>query len=386
MTVPHICHVFSSFEAGGAELRTIQIINSLGSDFRHTIIATDRRYGARDRVAAHVDVTFVEPPAGKGRLLYGLAFKAALQRLKPALLTTYNFGAIDAVVGARLGKICPVVHAEDGFGPDEAVRLKQRRVLARRVVLRNIFATVVPSRTLWRAAVTRYRLPRARVRFIPNGVDVARFRPRRDRSWRRAHGIPDTAVLVGFVGALRPEKRLAHLLRAVSQLGRADVRVALVGDGPCRRELQALAASLGLHDRVLFAGSVTDPSPAYASFDVFAMSSSIEQMPIALLEAMASGIAALGTDVGDTAEMLGDTPVCVVPRDDLEAYTDALATLTSNVALREDLGAHNRKRCVSEFSDTRMLAEYRQLYGAALADDRSIVVGGAFSGRDYARG
>jgi glycosyltransferase involved in cell wall biosynthesis len=300
-------------------------------------------------------------------LWYALALKAELQRLQPSLLATYNWGAIDAVLAARLGRICPVVHAEDGFGPDEAVSLKRRRVLARRFVLRNVFATVVPSRTLWSAAIHQYQLPESRVRLIRNGVDLARFRPNLNRSWRRARNIPDNDVLIGFVGALRPEKRLDHLLLAFSSVARRPARLAIVGDGPCRNQLGDLSRSLELADRVVFAGHMTDPAPAYASFDLFALSSVTEQMPISLLEAMATGTAAVCTDVGDVAEVIGDSPFpCVVPVDDLGAFKQALSTLVSDAWLRRRLGDHNRRRAEANFCERRMLAEYRQLYGSAI--------------------
>ncbi len=376
MVPPHLFHVFSSFETGGPEIRTVGIINALGSQFRHTIMAADGRAGARHRLAANVTATVLPPPPGKGKLTYALAFRSVLRQLGPSVVATYNWGAIDAVLGARLASI-PVIHAEDGFGPEEADGLMTRRRLARRLLLRKAFATVVPSRTLLNIALNEYKLPSSRVRLIPNGVDLHRFRPGNTREWRRVVGVPDEVILAGFVGALRPEKRLDHLLRAVARCRGEHLRVAIVGEGPCRAELETLARQLAIGDRVIFTGEVTDTALAYSAFDLFVMSSSTEQQPISLLEAMASGLPALCTDVGDCRIMLDDASGSVtVMRDDLDAYADVLERLVADQPWRVALGRRNRQRCEANFSHQRMLREYAALYteaassGAGSADGR----------------
>ncbi len=132
----HICHTFSTFVCGGPQVRTADIINALGPRFRHTIVAVDNRFDARSLINESALVNYVAPPAGKGGLAYPLAFRKLLLRVRPDLLVTYNWGAMDAVVGGQLAGRCPIVHTEDGFGPDEAKGLKSRRVWTRRFALR----------------------------------------------------------------------------------------------------------------------------------------------------------------------------------------------------------------------------------------------------------
>jgi glycosyltransferase involved in cell wall biosynthesis len=359
----HLCHVFSSFCPGGAEVRTITIINALGPAVTHTIIATDGRYDAADRLSPDGRVTLVPPPSGKGGLLYGLALRRTLAAIRPDLLLTYNWGAIDAVIGGVLGRVCPIVHAEDGFGTDEVVRLKRRRVWTRRIFLNAITRTVVPSTTLLHVAREQYRLPAHKVQYIPNGVDLRRFAPSGDRSWRAEQGIADEAVVFGFVGALRPEKRLDYLLKAFAQSRVANARLVIVGDGPCRTALEAEAADLALGESVVFAGPLLDPAAAYAAFDVFAMSSVTEQMPIVVLEAMATGLPVIGTDVGDTANMLGSTAAdTVVHVDDMNAYVETIRRFARDRSLRDSVGARNRQRAEREFDLALMIRRYVKLY------------------------
>ena len=364
----HIFHVFSTFCAGGPQVRTCTIMNALGQQFRHTVMATDGNFSALEKIAPDVRCSPLAPPPGKGSLLYARELSRSIRTVKPDLLITYNWGAMDAVLASRLSPVCPVIHAEDGFGADEADRLKRRRVWTRRLALGRIQALVVPSRTLMNIALGRYRVSEEKVLWIPNGVDIGRFRPGRNADWRRAWKLPDDAVVFGYAGRLGAEKNLSMMLRAFAGMGRADARLVLVGEGPCRAELEQLAAELGIAQQVVFAGPVTDTAPCYQAFDVFLMSSFTEQMSIALIEAMASGLPVVSTRVGDSDEVLGSPgPECVVSSGDLEHYTRCLAGMYLDAGLRARLGAGNRERCVRYYSLEKMISDYRDLYSRVAA-------------------
>lgn len=357
--VPHILHVFSTFVPGGQQVRTAVIISALGAAYRHTIMAMDGRFGAEKRIRNGARITLRPPPARKN--VFSLA--GAIREVAPDLLITYNWGAIEATAAGRFFSRCPVMHAEDGFGADEASGPKLRRALARRVVLNRIRMTVVPSRTLLRVALTKYCLATQKVKFIPNGVDIEQFQPRRDAVLRKTLAVAEDEVLFGFVGHLREEKNLALLLRGFAGANPAKGRLMLVGDGPCRAGLETLARELGIAEKMILAGHVEDTSRLYAALDVFVMSSDTEQMPLALLEAMACGLPAVCTDAGDTAAMLGETPV---PLGSVADYAEALRRLAADAGSRAALGAKNRRRAVELYSLDRMVAEYAALYAGAL--------------------
>jgi glycosyltransferase involved in cell wall biosynthesis len=353
------------------EARTCVLMNALAGGapeggFRHTITATDGNFAASRRLDPGVDFTIVPPPAGKGGLLYPLRLASLLRTIAPDLLITYNWGAFDAVLAAALDSICPVIHSEDGFNPDEVCGLKSRRVWSRRLLLNQVAAVVMPSHTLENIALNAYKLRPALVHWIPNGIDAARYGAGSRASWRAEWGVGPGEFLIGSVGRLAPEKNLGLLLRAVAASRIAGIRVVLAGSGPCRAELEALAAQLGLGARVTFPGFIADPASCYAAFDLFAMSSATEQMPLALLEAMATGLPAICTAVGDSAEILAHPgwPAIVEPGD-LDGYTRALSALHADAKLRGDLGARNRARCIEAYSLERMVERYRKLYLSA---------------------
>lgn len=360
----HIFHVFSTFAVGGPQVRTTQMMNAWGERFRHTIFAMDGQYAAREKIAAGVPVEFGESSERGLRRVREIVRCVRAER--PNLLLTYNWGAIEVALGTQLFTRCPVIHLEDGFGPDEAHGLKKRRVRTRRVVLRGTYATVVPSRTLFEIARNQYCLPERKIRYIPNGADTTRFQPGRNTEWRARLGIAPDALVIGSIGALRPEKNLELLVRAFAVAAIPGSALVVIGEGNCRADLERLAGELKLDGRVFFPGGVADPAPCYGAFDVFAMSSKTEQMPMSLLEAMACGLPAICTDVGDSRHLLDtpDAPV-IVPSGNVEAYAAVLRAMAENPELRAGLGERNYRRCVKEYSFSRMLEGHGELYGEA---------------------
>src|SRR5262249_33719656 len=141
------------------------------------------------------------------------------------------------------------------------------------------------------------------------------------------------------VAALRAEKNVARLLRAVAAV--PGCRLVIVGDGPERPALAALAAGLGIADRVSFAGHQAETPDFYARFDLFALSSDTEQMPLSVIEAMASGLPVAATDVGDVRQMLTAENAPFVTALDDSALAAAIGALAADGALRRRLGAAN---------------------------------------------
>jgi glycosyltransferase involved in cell wall biosynthesis len=173
--------------------------------------------------------------------------------------------------------------------------------------------------------------------------------------------------VVATVAALRAEKNLGRLLRAfAAATGARPARLVIVGDGPERAGLEALAAELGVAQRVSFLGHIADPAPLYAGFDLFALSSDTEQMPIAVIEAMAAGLPVAATDVGDVRAMLAEANApWLGPRDDA-ALTSSLGALLDDAALRSRIGAANRARALQAFDQERMFAAYAALFDGEL--------------------
>jgi glycosyltransferase involved in cell wall biosynthesis len=362
----HFLHIFPNFGPGGMELRVTRIINGIGPEVRHTIVALLGNHDARHFIDSGIQTNFPIPPPKGAVVPYVWAMRGILSKVQPDLLLTYNWGSIDALLGAWSARFRPIVHHECGFGSDEAMGLKPGRVLARQILLRQAFSVAVTSRTLRDISVKQFKLPADRVSWIRTGIDVERFRPGLSRGWRARVGIREDELLFGFVGVLRAEKNLPLLLRAFVEARIPNTKVVLVGDGPDRPVLEQSVRDQGLADRVIFTGRVPDPLTVLAALDVFVLSSCTEQTSNALLEAMACGLPAIATGVGDSSEMLGHPgPPMIVPSGDVQAYSEALRALALSPDLRRRLGTKNRKRCLEQYRLERMVHEYESLYQAA---------------------
>jgi glycosyltransferase involved in cell wall biosynthesis len=155
-----------------------------------------------------------------------------------------------------------------------------------------------------------------------------------------------------------------RLIRVFATLP-ADIgaRIVIAGDGPEMGKLKAAAASAGVASRTIFAGHVKDPSRILGRFDVFATSSDTEQMPNAVLEAMAAGLALSATDVGDIKRMLcaANAPF-VVPANDEDAFAASVLRLLRERPLASRIGRANRDRAQTEFGIDRMVTRYDELY------------------------
>lgn len=198
--------------------------------------------------------------------------------------------------------------------------------------------------------------PASKIHVVHNGVDPARFTTERSRStpFAREFGIGPGEPVLGVLAVLRPEKDHATLLRAATLVARQvpDLRVLVVGDGPMRANLQRLATELGIVDRTIFTGARTDVRDVLAALNVFALAShTVECFPIALLEAMASGLPAVCTAVGGVPEMIEDgvTGVVVAPRDP-HALADAITALLNDPERARRMGCSARARLEARFS------------------------------------
>ena len=305
--------------------------------------------------------TFVK---GRGIALANmLLVRQLLVAERPNVLLTYNFGAIEGALVHRLWPRCRHLHFEDGFGPDEATgRQLPRRVWLRRLALSGRSRIVVPSRVLERVARRQWRFAEARVTYLPNGVDVDRFSPDVDRCLSPAAGLT-----IGTVGVLRPEKNIARLVEAVASLPETVVaKLIIAGDGPERPRLRALAERLGIAGRVDLVGHEDCPEHRLRQFDLFALSSDTEQMPLSLLEAMATALPVVATDVGDIRAMLPPAQhPFLVPATDADGLATAITSLARNRALCWQLGNANRTHACAHFSEEVMIRGYARLLAPA---------------------
>ncbi|WP_338467844.1 glycosyltransferase family 4 protein [Novosphingobium sp. ZN18A2] len=367
-----ILHLHSSFGTGGKEMRAVALMNAFGKGLRHAIVsAQPGATGAKALIGKDVEAGFpfgFPPLAGK----FGIRRMQKLARAMKDfdLVLTYNWGAMDAAMAHAMFApsmgLPPLVHHEDGFNEDEAVRLKPTRNWYRMVALSRASAVVVPSRRLEQVALRAWRQHPGKVVRIPNGIDTAAYaRPvkpdvlprlvkRRDERW------------VGTLAGLRPVKNLPRLVRAFAGLD--DLwQLVIFGEGPEHDAIRAEAEALNVAHRVFLPGHVDEPWKATGLFDIFALSSDSEQFPLSVVEGMAAGLPVVAPAVGDIAEIVAaENAPYIAPPGDEAALSDALAAVAASQSLRETIGKANRARAAAEFDRADMVSAYAALYARAL--------------------
>lgn len=201
---------------------------------------------------------------------------------------------------------------------------------------------------------------------IRSGIELERFgHPQVPRAEMRARlGIPEDAPVIGTVTRLSAQKAPLDFVRAVGQVAREhpDAYFVMVGDGPLRADVEALAAELGIADRLVLTGLRRDVPELLGSFDIFVLSSLWEGLPRVLPQAMATALPVVATAIDGNAEIVRDrVNGLLTPPGDPPALADALLRLLADPALARQMGEAGRAG-VDEFGAVRMVEQIAQLY------------------------
>ena len=365
-----ILHLHSSFSLGGKEARAVRLMNAFGDAARHVVVSgVPDALGARDAIARGIRYEIAQdPPSLTGRPSVA-RFEAIARFMRGFdLVLTYNWGAIDGVMARRVfGKDAPpLVHHEDGFNADEAGGLKRERNVYRRIALAAVHALAVPSQALERIALGVWKQPSARVHRIVNGIATMLYADRPD-----PRAIPGLVrrkgeVVIGAVAGLRTVKNLPMLVRACGGVS-GRWRLVIVGEGPEEETIRQAAAMMGMADRLVMPGFLPRSYDYTGLFDIAALSSSSEQFPLAVVEAMAAGLPVVSTPVGDVPVMLSaeNAPLIAAEADEVR-LRDALQHLVADADLRRSIGAANQAKARAEYDEGVMIARYRALYEDAM--------------------
>lgn len=208
----------------------------------------------------------------------------------------------------------------------------------------------------------------ARTCLIPLGFDLERFLAIEDADRRRARAelaIPDEAIVVSTVGRLTAIKQHSLFFEMAAVLAANDPRMLflVVGDGELRGALEAQVAALGIPSRVRFLGWRGDLERIYGATDVFVLTSRNEGTPVALIEAMASGVASVSTDVGGVRDVIVSSDAGTrVPFGDVAALVAAVGDFAASLARRRDVGNAARGTVRARFSLSRLSRDIEALY------------------------
>lgn len=212
--------------------------------------------------------------------------------------------------------------------------------------------------------------PPNKVHVIPNGLDVTGDQDRAElsRQFREFHGIPLDAPLVGTLGELKPLKGQREFVLAAHEIAKTDAncRFVIAGtdhspDGKFRRELRRMVKVFGLEERFLWLDWLDDTGPFYSALDIFVSPSQTESFGLAILEAMARGVAVVATETEGAKVLLADAGI-LTPVNDPVTLAGAIGELLTDDDRRASIGSKLQKMAVESFSVERMIDATEGLY------------------------
>ena len=365
-----VAFVIGELGKGGAEYQLHELLRCLDRErfTPHVFALASGGFWAEPIRRLGVPVT--EFPYRRSTDLQRLVgLRRALRAFAPTILhtTLWSGNCYGRLAATGLG-IPVVITAERNV-----IRRPRWQVVLERVLDRVTDAYVVNCAAITTELTERGGIDRAKVHVIPNGIDLARLPPftRDRRAARSAAGFDPDRRLVAQVGRLSAQKDYPTFLRAAATVAAAepDVDFLVVGDGELRGELEALATSLGIGDRVRFTGQRDDVPALLGGVDVLALTSLFEGLPNVVIEAMATGAVAVATDVGGCRELIvpEETGLLVSPGDPVGVAT-AVRQVLRDPALAYRLAIAARRHVEDELAveamARRTMARYEALLGA----------------------
>ena len=368
-----IAHIISAFGIGGSE-RMVKDL-AIGQAARgHRVIVVSLAPPPEGPLAVGLRAAGVEAltvgklasvidPTLPARLAY------ALRRRDVDVVHTHN--PLAMAYGAAAGRMigATVVHTQHGL---HAGSRGQR--LVRRQVARLVDAFVAVSPTIAHQARLGHDLGGDRLEIIENGLRLDRFRPDPEQraAVRLEFGLPADAFVIGSVGRIDEWKNQPLLLAAVAPLLGDQVRVVFVGDGPAEAELALAIARLPNPAWARMVARRDDLDRVLTAFDVFALSSRSDALPMVVLEAMATALPVVATAVGGLPGVIADGETGYLIAVDERELRDRLRRLVSGPEAARVMGGRARAAVLARHDAARMVDDYLRLYErVAAARDRA---------------
>lgn len=356
-----VLHVLQTMGIGGMEKRVLRLCNGLdGATYDIHAVSLRPTDGAMiDWPKERHHYFPIEPGLHVGRL-FDLA--RLMRDGKYDIVHSHNWATmLYGVVAGRLARVPIVLHGEHGLNDDDRKGVSFKRESVATVIAHMATRIVAVNRFIQQQACARWRLSPKSVVSIPNGVDLERFSPCAKTS------AADGEIVFGTVARFDPIKNLPCMIRGYELFRQRQpmlkARLVLVGDGPLKGEIQALAAASSYASEIVFPGETQTPEAWYAQFDVYLNGSFSEGMSNTILEGMACGLPVIASSVpGNRAWLADGVNALFFESDNAGDLARCLEALAIDRSLAARIGKENRQRAESDYDNRAFLMRYHQLY------------------------
>jgi sugar transferase (PEP-CTERM/EpsH1 system associated) len=370
---PLIAHIVLSLDVGGLENGLVNLINHMPDRYRHVIICLSHYAEFRERIdRPDVDIIALNKQPGKDLPLYFRLWRT-LHRLRPDIAHTRDFATLDSLPVIAFAGVRHRVHSLHGWQMKDT----RKYLLLHRSLKYLIHHNVTVSQDLAAFLKERIRVPDKRVQAICNGVDTGIFHPPAGNTpGLEAEAGPEFGpdkFIVGTAGRLVAVKDQLTLIRAFAQLVRkspalADrLRLVIIGDGPLKSDLHTALEQENLLPKCWLAGSRNDVAAILRGMHLFVLPSISEGISNTILEAMASGLPVIATNVGGNPELVADGETGrLVSVSDATALAGAIESYAVAPEMAAAAGRTGRERSETEFSMNAMANTYARVYDKLL--------------------
>ena len=363
-----ICHVVYRFATGGLENGLVNLINHLPeNDYQHIIVTLqghDEEFAKR--LNKEVAIYNVEKKPGKDIAVFWRMFKL-FRCLKPDVLHTRNLATLEAQVMGWLARVPYRIHGEHGWDVNDPKGTEVKYQKLRRFVGRFVHRFVPLSSELENYLTSKALIPVNKINRICNGVDLNRFKVGVTAPANSSGS--ENNLTFGCVGRLAKIKGHDFLFSAFHHFfekyptRRDQVRLLMVGDGEERSALESKAQSLNISNQISFLGNQSNIPKMMQDFDVFVLPSLAEGISNTILEAMASALPVIATDVGGNRDLVSDGQTgLIIPSEDQNAMADAMEKMAKDTDLRQQYAQAGIERVNKLFSLDVMVGHYDRLY------------------------
>ena len=362
-----ILHVVWSLEVAGAEKLAYDMVHALPHDRFYTIVCSvnnDGILGDRLRKEGYTVYHRDKKPGLDWSTVRWLREIIISEQVDVVHAHQYS-PMVYSVLAAFWNRKLTIIYTEHGRTYPEERRWK--RTLVNPLIARRIDNIVSISENTRKAMIDYDKLPAGRIRVIHNGVDFNLVRGTANISEKRRElEIPDGYDVVGTAARLDEVKNLPMMLRAMQHVVANSPKTLLLiaGTGILENRLKKLSRELGIENNLRFVGLRHDLPDLMKIFNIFLLSSFTEGVSITLLEAMANGIPTVVTDVGGNPEVVvnGETGY-LVPLGDDTMMASKILELIDHPKVAGEMGAKGMERVAKNFSFSRMMISYLEVYG-----------------------
>jgi sugar transferase (PEP-CTERM/EpsH1 system associated) len=361
----NILYILLSLETGGLENGIVNLINNTRNPiFKHKICCLRRLGNMQERIRDKTIPLFCMDSTGNDVTLpFRLA--ALMRRENIHLVRCMNAEAFFfGFIAAKIARTPVLLYGNGGRSFPE----KRHRAWVERLFSRFTDLITVNSDDLKSDMVSQIGIKPDKILVLDNGVDVQRFNrsePLDRMKVMKSIGLHGEEQVIGTVGRLSAPKDYKTLLRAFTKVNGAlpSSRLMIIGDGPLRSELESYASSLLIQDNVLFLGNRNDVAELYPLMNVFVLTSIFEGFSNVIVEAMASSLPVVATNVGANRRILIDGVTgYLTPVGDNDLISEKIIHLLQSPREALEMGRRGRERVKDQFSLEMMVERYESCY------------------------